>query len=155
MGYATEEQAEALFEAFRVRDKERQKALPTTLSALDQIHVATERLRSMGWSAGQYCPKNGTPFAAVSFGSTGIFEAFFMGEWPSGSVYMCDFMYSADALWWKPLDDLTDDERAQLERCMKDELGARERMISSFIDEGERSDSNPTPPAAPDQEIDR
>ena len=61
-----------------------QLQIPTERDAINLIHRARERLKRFGWQEAQYCPKDGSPFAVICAGSTGIFRCTYSGEWPDG-----------------------------------------------------------------------
>lgn len=84
MGFATQEQAAAIFEAIKERDEERAARMPDFQSALSQASIARERLQSLGWREGIYCPKDGSDFALVEWGSTIIAATI----WASGRTGM-------------------------------------------------------------------
>lgn len=138
MGFATEEQAAEIFAAIREKDADREARMPTTVSALCQISAAIERLKSMEWREACYCPKDGSPFAVVEFGSTGIFTAFYTGEWPKGYLICGDFVTGVDGYFWKPLDKLTDDEKIHHSSAMALEAQAHERELQAFGAYGEK-----------------
>jgi hypothetical protein len=137
MGYATQEQATAIFDAIKERDEDRQARLPNTIAALDQASVARERLRTLGWRDGIYCPKDGTAFALIEWGSTGIHSGHYMGKWPEGHIYSGDFLVQPQAVMWKAIDDLTADENAGLARSDADTVAFMERQFQSFSNMGE------------------
>ena len=63
---------------------ERAERLPKVQDCLLEMLRAKERLREFGWSDGIYAPKDGTVFEVIEFGSTGIFDCRYHGEWPDG-----------------------------------------------------------------------
>jgi hypothetical protein len=132
MGFATEEQAESISAALRERDEERQARLPDTIAALDQALVALERLRSLGWRDGIYCPRDGTSFAVIEWGSTGIHRAHYMGKWPEGHVYCGDFLSPPHGKMFKAIADLSDDESKALEASDTDVEAFMERQFAAF-----------------------
>lgn len=132
MGYATEDQAKAIFEAIRERDEDRQARMPETRSALDQACMARERLRSLGWSDGIYCPKDGADFALVEWGSTGIHRGHYIGEWPTGHIYCGDFLIRPEGIMFKAVVDLSADEAATLAEGDADHREFMERQLRSF-----------------------
>lgn len=149
MGFATEAQAAEILAALRQRDEERQRLLPTTLAALEHMQVGRERLRAMGWRDGIYCPKDGTPFAAIQFGSTGIFIGRYAGIWPTQGYVVVDGCVShPDGLLWKPRADLDADERAHLDQCMARERDAAARELDGLLAFGHgdaEAEASPTP----------
>ena len=71
------EEAKALWEEMERSQAERAARMPDTHSALAAISSAHGRLRELGWSESQYCPRKGVQFAVCEIGSTGIWGAFF------------------------------------------------------------------------------
>lgn len=132
MSIATEEQAEAIFEAIRRSDAEREAAMPTHQAALHQAFAAKERLKKLGWREGIYCPKDGSSFALVEWGSTGVHCGHYMGEWPNGDIYCGDFLVPPAAVMWRALDQLSDDERAALDRSIADHKAFMEQQSKMF-----------------------
>jgi hypothetical protein len=51
---------------------------------------ARQRLIELGWRDASYCPKDGTGFRIIEAGSTGVFDAYYSGEWPDGHVISHD-----------------------------------------------------------------
>jgi hypothetical protein len=135
MGYATQEQAEAIFAAIKRSDAEREAAMPDTQAALHHASVGQERLRKLGWSEGIYCPKDGTRFAMVMWGSTGVHAGHYMGKWPDGHIYSGDFLYRPEGIMWKAIDKLTPDEAAMVTASEADAAAFMERQLASFAQE--------------------
>ena len=132
MGIATQEQAAAIFEAIKERDAEREARMPDYRAALHQASVAKERLTKLGWREGIYCPKDGTEFALIEWGSTGVHCGHYMGDWPEGDIYCGDFMVPPHAVMFKTMDKLTDDEKAALDRSIEDDKQFMERQFRAF-----------------------
>ena len=128
----TESDARALLEATEKQAAARRERIPDTASALRLICDAKEILREQGWSDAIYCPKDGSLFAVVEWGSSGIFESFYMGEWPSGHLYVCDYLCHPSGLMWKAIDKLSQAEKAQLDKCMASERVSMERDIAFY-----------------------
>src|SRR5688572_24561303 len=78
----SEEECRAIVAATEANEKRKADAMPTTKEAVAAMFDAYDRLRKLGWRAGIYCPKDGTQFAAIQHGSTGIFTAWYSGDWP-------------------------------------------------------------------------
>jgi hypothetical protein len=76
-------------------DKRRAEAMPTEQSAIDAMMDAYIRLKEFGWRDVIYCPKDGSPFDAIEFGSSGIHECHYSGDWPDGSWWI----HEAGDLW--------------------------------------------------------
>lgn len=134
MGYATQEQAEAIFAELKRSDAEREAAMPDTQAALHRASVAKQRLQSLGWSDGIYCPKDGTKFALVQWGSTGVHAGFYTGEWPTGHIYCGDFLVQPQAVMWKAVDKLSDDEATMLAASEKSDREFMDRQLASFAE---------------------
>lgn len=132
MGIATAEQANAIFAALKERDEDRAKRLPDHRAALDQASVARERLKTLGWRDGVHCPKDGTPFALIEWGSTGVHCGHYIGEWPDGHIYCGDFLIEPKAVMFKPIDKLSDAERADMNRGVEDDKAFMERQFRMF-----------------------
>lgn len=126
------ETADALWAAAEASKKKRDAAISTTADALRLMSDAKIRLRDFGWSDACYCPKDGSEFAVVGFGSTGIFRSFYMGDWPKGHLYIDDFLCGVDGHMWKPIDKLTPAEKALLERCDQATIQHMERDAKMF-----------------------
>lgn len=129
----SKDEAEALWERVKAEDARRREAMPDTHAALSTMFDAWQRLNDEGWKSGIYCPKDGTPFAMLTLGSTGIFTGVYPGEWPDGHVISCDCLHHPDGLMWKSLDKLTDAERVHMEKCMADNRAMHESMIRSLV----------------------
>jgi hypothetical protein len=67
------------------RDKAQRAAeMPAVKDCLNVMLQAKQRLRELGWNDGIYAPKDGTLFEVIEFGSTGVFNCRYDGEWPDG-----------------------------------------------------------------------
>jgi hypothetical protein len=132
MGYATKEQAEAIFTAVKERDEERQARMPDTIAALDQASVARERLRKLGWNDGIYCPKDGNDFALIQWGSTGIHRGHYMGQWPDGHIYCGDFLIHPHGVMFKDIASLSPDEAKALAASDAADVAFMERQVRMF-----------------------
>jgi len=84
------DEADALWAACEAEQEERVKRLPDEPSAIKALFEAWLRLKELGWCEAIYCPKDGTPFQIIEAGSTGIFDAYFQGEWPDGYIISSD-----------------------------------------------------------------
>jgi len=85
----TRAEGDTLMVAIERRQKEREERMPDEKSAIDALFEAWLRLKELGWSEPQYCPKDGTRFNVIELGSTGIFDCSYNGEWPGG-LYMVE-----------------------------------------------------------------
>jgi len=135
MGYATEEQAAAIFAAIDRRDAEREAEMPDTQAALHHASVGMDRLRKLGWADGVYCPKDGAKFALIQWGSTGVHAGFYMGNWPGGHIYCGDFLVQPEAVMWKAIDKLSSDEAAMLAASEADDRAFMNRQLAAFAEE--------------------
>ncbi|RTM07452.1 MAG: hypothetical protein EKK31_11880 [Hyphomicrobiales bacterium] len=135
MGFVTEEQAAAIFAAIDRRDAEREAEMPDTRAALYHASVGQDRLMKLGWADGIYCPKDGTRFALVQWGSTGVHAGFYMGNWPDGHIYCGDFLVQPQAVMWKAIDKLSPDETAMLAASEADDRAFMNRQLAAFAEE--------------------
>jgi hypothetical protein len=126
------DEADALWASIESAKAARIALMPDWAAALQMMSDALSRLNDEGWARGAYCPKDGSPFAIIEFGSTGIFEAFYSGTWPDGHVIACDFVSHPDGMLWKAIDKLSPAERAKLDECMALDKQMHEREVRAF-----------------------
>lgn len=70
--------------------------MPDEQSAVNMFFEAWLRLKELGWNNADYCPKDGSEFAIIEAGSTGIHRhCFYDGEWPDGKYWIV----SGNDLW--------------------------------------------------------
>lgn len=124
--------AKAIWEAIDAADAKRRADMPTTQSALSAICDGKQRLTSLGWRDAVYCPKDGSSFAIIEYGSTGIFYATYHGEWPTGSLYSCDHFSHPRGAMFKALADLSPDERSKLDECDALDRQMSDREMRAF-----------------------
>lgn len=91
----TEQEIDEFWGSIEEARKRREESLPTEEHCLRAMFDAWERLKELGWNDMMYGPKDGSVVEAISFGSTGIHPAHYMGEWPSGGWWIHD----AGDLW--------------------------------------------------------
>lgn len=104
------------------REKAALEALmPTEQDAICLMHDCYTRLKQLGWSDPQYCPKDGSEFDVVEAGSTGIHRAHYLGEWPTGGWFVAD----AGDYW---------PSRPTLYRVTEREIAAREEAKRRFAE---------------------
>ncbi len=127
----TAEEVEAIWLSIDREKKDRAESMPTALDALRTMCTAKERMRELGWREATYCPKDGTSFAVCELGSTGIWTGFYSGKWPEGHLIYADGAGNPSGKFWKPIEQLTEQEREQMQRCAAD--------VSAFIDRLGRS----------------
>lgn len=83
-------EADALWVQVEAAKARRESLMPTLDDCLRMLGDVSQRLRELGWSEAIYCPKDGTVFDAIEFGSTGIHACHYEGEWPKGSWWVED-----------------------------------------------------------------
>lgn len=116
----TRAEADALWKAVEIEKAQRAAMMPDTKAALRALCDARQRLKELGWKEGQYCPKDGTEFAAIEYGSTGIFTGWFDGKWPYDFAQIEDGGMHPYGYMWKAVDQLTEDEAGARERSRQD-----------------------------------
>ncbi len=131
----TGEEATAIWKAIECQNAADEAAMPDTLAAMITLQRARERLQRLGWKEGIYCPKDGSNFAVMQYGSTGIFAGTYVGDWPTGDVWIADETCAPQGIMWKPLDKLTAAESARLEVCIADHHSYIDRLGKTFGDQ--------------------
>lgn len=124
--------ADALFRLVELQEAEDAAAMPDATAALVALSRARQRMQRLGWSEGIYCPKDGSEFALVQFGGSGIFSGAYVGKWPDGDIWMADETTHPQACLWKAIDKLTDAERARFDACVADHRAYIDRLGASF-----------------------
>ncbi len=104
----SQEECEAIIANAEANEARKDEMMPTTQETVRLMFDAYDRLKKLGWSQGCYCPKDGTEFAVIQHGSTGIFTGHYLGEWPDGYVHCEDEVSHPDGLLWKSIDKLTE-----------------------------------------------
>lgn len=84
------DEADALWATCEMEREDRATRMPDERAAINAMFQAWYRLKELGWKEAIYCPKDGTPFDIIEAGSTGIFPAFYSGEWPDGYIISHD-----------------------------------------------------------------
>lgn len=125
-------EADAIFAACEAADKKRRDQMPDSMAAISTLHDAITRLRDEGWREGIYCPKDGSEFAVIEFGSTGIFSGVYMGQWPKGYVIMGGCSTDPHGILWKPQAHLTDAEKARQDGCIRAEREIMDAHLKAF-----------------------
>jgi hypothetical protein len=126
------EDAQALGDAAVAADERDAADMPATKDALTTLCRAKERLRKLGWRDGTYCPKDGSQFAMVEYGSTGIFTGSFPGKWPYDFAQSMDGGTHPHGFLWKPLADLTEAEEAARMEAIASSAAYSERILQAF-----------------------
>jgi len=101
-------ECEELIASVNENEARKAEAMPTTKEAIAAMFDARDRLGTLGWIEGKYCPKDGSPFAAIQHSSTGIFTGNFDGKWPYDFAHIEDEGMHPYGFMWKPLDQLTE-----------------------------------------------
>lgn len=126
------DEAKALWEQAEAIRNKADADMPTTHHALGAISTAKDRLRRFGWSDGVHCPKDGSEFAVIEFGSTGIFSAFYSGTWPDGFLNYAGCVGRPGNMMWKPIASLTADELKTMHQCDESTRKWIERDMRTF-----------------------
>ena len=58
-----------------------------------------------------------------------------MGEWPTGDIYCGDFLIHPHAVMFKPIADLTETEKADLDASVEDDKAFMERQLKAFAND--------------------
>lgn len=124
----TSDEAKAIWQQIEASTKERAEKMPDAESALRSMISAEERLKELGWRDARYCPRDESEFAVCEIGSTGMWKAFYSGEF----ITYADCVSKGNRMYFKPLDKLTDGERTRIENCDK-EVAA---MIGQMLGDG-------------------
>lgn len=133
----TASEAEALWERCEQAQKARAERLPDAHACLSALSEAESRLRELGWSKGTYCPRDGTQFAVCQVGSTGMWAGVWSEDgdkapFATGYVIAADCVHRPSEVYFKPINKLTDDERAHMEKCDQDVAKWIDRIATSF-----------------------
>lgn len=86
----TRAEGDAIWAAAMAAKDERAKAMPDERAAINVLWGAYQRLRELGWREWIYMPKDGTLVDLIEAGSTGIHQGYYSGDWPKGTVWICD-----------------------------------------------------------------
>lgn len=111
----TEQEAKDLHLLIKERKASRAGKLPTAVAALEAISEATQRLRELGWNT--IGPREGEEKAMIQYNSTGMWHATRQGEYFHAED--CVYGLRDKSLFFKPLDQLTDDERERIAYCVE------------------------------------
>jgi len=77
-------EADAIWASIEAEKAERQRLMPELCDALRMLGRVSQRLQDLGWREAIYCPKDGSVFEVIEFGSTGIHDCHYDGKWPDG-----------------------------------------------------------------------
>ena len=83
-------EADAIWAAVEKEREERAAQLPDMDACLKMLGRLHSRLTDLGWRDAIYCPKDGSAFQVIEFGSTGIHTAHYEGKWPDGTWWVHD-----------------------------------------------------------------
>lgn len=124
----TKEEAETLWLAVEAARTKRAEAMPTGQNALRAMIDAQERLHELGWwKGGGLRVRRGDECAVAETGSTGMWRGRVDAE--GEYVHFGDCVRKPRDCWLKPLADLTDDERAWMEECDRNEAEASQAWL--------------------------
>ncbi len=131
----SQEECEALIANVEANEARKAEMMPTSREAVRLMFDAYDRLKKLGWRQGCYCPKDGTEFAVIEHGSTGIFTGRYSGEWPKGYVHVEDEVCRPNGILWKPIDKLTEWEEEMRQKSSQSTAGhmARLRTMASKL----------------------
>jgi hypothetical protein len=124
----TETAAADLWQTIEQQQAKDEADMPDALAALNTMQRGYHRLGQLGWRGGVYCPKDGSGFAVMQLGSTGIFAGAYVDEWPTGDIWIADESTNPHACLWKAIDKLTDAERALMDACVKEHAAYIDRL---------------------------
>jgi hypothetical protein len=111
MGYATEEQADAIIKALDADKAKRIDEMPDVDSALRVFTRSYRRLIELGFKEIIYHPKDGSTFEVIEPGSTGIFPCEFWESPTRGSFWiMQDGGCPSHPVLWRPTQGKRADE---------------------------------------------
>ena len=116
----TRAEGDAIMKQVEANEARKSEQMPTSKEAVATMYDAYDRLRQLGWNPGSYCPKDGTRFAIIEHGSTGVFTGSYFGEWPSGYVIAEDCVLRPGGLLWKPIEKLTEWEENARQQAAED-----------------------------------
>lgn len=140
----TKEMAQALWDASERSAEYRARLMPTSDDAMRVILDAQQRMRALGWRKGLGFlsgVKRGEECAVREDGSTGIWSGWI--DQDGTYVNYCDCVTDPRKVWLKPLSDLSEDERAKMAECDKDDREFHDRMIRSLIAADEIESNEP------------
>jgi hypothetical protein len=127
----TKDEAEALWKSAERARELRAETMPGVQDALRTMLDAKQRMQELGWwQGGGLRVKRGDECAVAEFGSTGIWRGHI--DVDGKYVHYADCVSNPRKVWLKPLTDLTDDERAHMERCDQREREAFEHEMRSL-----------------------
>ena len=129
----SKEQADALWQACERDAEERARLMPTSDDAMRVMLDAQQRMKALGWRKGLGIVgvKRGDECAIREDGSTGIWSGWI--DQDGKYAHYCDCVSDPRKVWLKPLDELTDAERARMAECDKNDREFQESMIQSMI----------------------
>lgn len=73
-----------MWRQFEEADKRRAERLPNVNACLLMLLDVKQRLETLGWSEGVDMPKDGRTVKVIEWGSTGVFDCYYSGDWPDG-----------------------------------------------------------------------
>ncbi len=141
----SEDEAAAIWDSCERAKEKRIADMPDFDKAIGALHNAKTRLGELGWRDAVYCPKNGSSFAIIEYGSTGIFTASYYGKWPEGHLIYDDCVGHPKGCMWKPIEALTEQEAELRRNCEESHRKFMERSFGEptpspgeYVEGGER-----------------
>lgn len=124
----SEDEAKAIWQSVEAAREKRAQDMPAARDALASISDAHSRMNELGWwRGGGLRIKRGDEYAVAQSGSTGIWRGRLDIE--GKYVHFGDCVSEPRQCWFKPLAELTDDERAWMQECDRREAEAYSAMI--------------------------
>lgn len=128
------DEAEALWKWAEDQKAKRAETMPTAPDALHCFISANQRLQELGWwQGGGLRVRRGDECAVAEFGSSGIFKGWVDEE--GKYVHYGDSVSDPRKCWLKPLADLTDDERAHMEKCDETERQMHDAEMKRYANQ--------------------
>jgi len=84
------DEADKIWASIEAEKAERERLMPELGDALRMLGRVSQRFEDLGWREAIYCPKDGSVFEVIEFGSTGIHDCHYDGKWPNGRWYVHD-----------------------------------------------------------------
>lgn len=121
----TEAEGEEIWAMVQKAKDQRAKDYPETIDALQAFCDADQRLTDLGWKKYTFGLEDGAELAVIERSSTGIFAA----TWNKPYFQYSGCVSGVGKVWWKPIADLTDAERARMGKCSADHAAFMENEM--------------------------
>lgn len=129
-----EDEANSIWQHIEDAKAKRAQDMPTAQHALRAMIEAQQRMQELGWwKGGGLRVKRGDECAVAETGSSGMWR----GRVDADGKYVqyCDCVSDPRKCWLKPLADLSDDERAHIDECDKQEAAAYTAILDRWARE--------------------